>query len=497
MTYTPVLDVRLVNATYRKPSEALSADFSFSIQKFTRLTLKNKDSFNTTKREPVPESIKKWAKTIDFNKVSATVKVYNGLPAGNSIKMKLSSTKLHIPSQVPPNVPTFAAQEEKTHTYDGTQNWTLNVENTSDLDLTAAVELPNYNESENTFTLQDIYTDTDIKVTVKTTFDLDWKKITLKDQNREKFSYPENDFINLDALSKLKKANLKLQDAAVYVYAGPASGLLSKQSLSVGLSACYKEESNSIPQSMQLRNEAPCNLTDFPADKFAGDKDNKKEYTGDIPKASFAIKKGEPHVEHTLTDVFNTYPTGMQLAYTLTMGGMEVDRTTYNNIKKEGGKTEITLDVLLDVPFGFEMDTDKPIALTPFMKEIGERDIFNRKNANDKPLDNQITKVLRSICLTANIRNESGVLPTITFQAKDDKGKEILKKDSLRPNGEMNLDFSMDEWDRLQGIYPVYPEILLEFPNDKRTIKINKDFTVSAALSVSAKTNIDYTIDVN
>lgn len=494
LTYTPELDVTLVNATYRKPSEALSADFSFSIQKFTRLTLKNKDSFNTTKREPVPVSIKKWAKTIDFNKVSATVKVYNGLPAGNSIKMKLSSTELHIPQQVPLNVPVFAAQEEKTHTYDGTQNWTLNVENTNDLDLTAAVELPDYNESEGTFTLQDIYTDTDIKVTVKTTFDLDWKKITLKDQNSEKFSYPEKDFINLDALSKLKKANLKLQDTAVYVYTGPASGLLGNRSLSVGLSALYKEGDNSTSPSMQLRKEAPCNLTDFPADKFASDK---KEYTGGIPKASFAIKKGEPHVENTLTDVFNKYPTDMQLAYTLTMGGMEINRTDYDNIKKEGGKTEITLDVLLDVPFGFEMDTDKPIALTPFMEEIGERDIFNRKNANDKPLDNRITKVLRSIRLTANIRNESGVLPTITFQAKDDKGNVILTKDSLRPNGEMNLDFRMDEWDRLQGIYPVYPEILLEFPNDKRTIKINKDFTVTAALSVSAKTDIDYTINVN
>ena len=485
LTYTPELDVRLTNATYRKPSESLSADFSFSIQEFTELTLKNKDTFAIAKTEPIPDAMKKWINKIEFNKVSATVKMDNGLPEGNPITVKLSSDAFHIS----PQSQEFPSQKSTEHTYSSTANWLLDVESTANLDLNAAVELPNYNDSDKTFTLKNISTGTDIKVSVETKFTLDWKKITLKAQTGQPFSYPqgENDFIDLSALSNLKKAHLKMPDVPVYVYVGTASGLLADKPIKIGLSARYTEEGSSTPQPIPLCNETPCTLQNFPADKFV---DTKKEYTEAIPQYSFAIKR--EGTDNTLADIFNKYPTGVQLAYTVTMGEMEVDRATYDDIINNGGKAEIKLDVLLEIPVGFTIETTEPISLKPFMTEICERDLLNRTSANDELVDKQIMNAFRSIQLNANIRNESGFQPTIMFKLKNSNGDEILTKELFRASGEVDLNFSKDDWNKIQNTYPVYPEILLKFPADKRTIKINKNFTVSASLSVSAKTDIDY-----
>ena len=273
LTYTPILDVTLTNATYHKPSESLSAKFGFSIQKFTELTLKNKTAFEISKAEHIPEAMKKWIKTIAFKDVSATVKLLNGLPEGNPITLKLSSTAFHIAEQAH----AFPPQQQKQHTYTSDPsdpNWLLDVDATSQLDLQAKVELPNYNASDKTFTLKNISTGTDIKVSVETSFNLNWEKITLKKLNSEPFSYPEDGFIDLSVLSNLQEAHLQMPEVPVYVYAGSASGLLADKQIKVGLSARYTKEGTSAPQPMLLCNETDCTLTNFPTDKLVDTKKN-------------------------------------------------------------------------------------------------------------------------------------------------------------------------------------------------------------------------------
>ena len=492
LTYTPILDVTLTNATYRKPSESLSAKFGFSIQKFTELTLKNKTSFESPKPEPIPEALKKWIKTITFKDVSARVKLLNGLPEGNPITLKLSSTAFHIAEQAH----AFPPQQQKQHTYTSDPsdpNWLLDVDATSQLDLQAKVELPNYNASDKTFTLKNISTGTDIKVSVETSFNLNWEKITLKKLNSEPFSYPEDGFIDLSVLSNLKEAHLQMPEVPVYVYAGSASGLLANTPIKVGLSAHYTKEGTSALQSMLLCNETDCTLTNFPTDKLV---DTKKEYTEAIPSYSFAIKKGKS--VKTLADIMNTYPTGVQLTYAISMDGVEIKRSDYDAIVNKGGKAEIKLDVLLELPVGFTIDTDDPISLMPLMKTIGagdflQGDLLNRTSANDKLIDEQITNALQAIQLDTNIRNESGLQPTVIFRAKADDETVLVEKElpSATEKRELLL-LTKDEWDKIQNTYPVYPELLLKFPN--KTIKINKDFTISGSFSVVAETNIDYTV---
>jgi len=490
LTYTPILDVTLTNATYRKPSETLSAKFGFSIQKFTVLTLKNKTAFEISKTEPIPDAMKKWIKTIAFKDVSATVKLLNGLPEGNPITLKLSSTAFHIAEQAH----AFPPQQQKQDTYTSDPNWRLlDVDATSQLDLQAKVELPNYNASDKTFTLKNISTGTDIKVSVETSFNLNWEKITLKKLNSEPFSYPEDGFIDLSVLSNLKEAHLQMPEVPVYVYAGSASGLLADKQIKVGLSARYTKEGTSAPQSMLLCNETDCTLTNFPTDKLV---DTKKEYTEAIPSYSFAIKKGKS--VNTLADIMNTYPTGVQLTYAISMDGVEIKRSDYDAIVNKGGKAEIKLDVLLELPVGFTIDTDDPISLMPLMKTIGagdflQGDLLNRTSANDKLIDEQITDALQAIQLDTNIRNESGLQPTVIFRAKAENGTKLVEKELPSATGKRELLLlTKDEWDKIQNTYPVYPELLLKFPS--KTIKINKDFTISGAFSVVAETNIDYTI---
>ena len=194
----------------------------------------------------------------------------------------------------------------------------------------------------------------------------------------------------------------------------------------------------------------------------------------------------------------NTYPTGVQLTYTISMDGVEIKRSDYDAIVNKGGKAEIKLDVLLELPVGFTIDTDDPISLMPLMKTIGagdflQGDLLNRTSANDKLIDEQITDALQAIQLDTNIRNESGLQPTVIFRAKAENGTVLVKKELPSATGKRKLLLlTKDEWDKIQNTYPVYPELLLKFPS--KTIKINKDFTISGSFSVVAETDIDYTV---
>ena len=173
-----------------------------------------------------------------------------------------------------------------------------------------------------------------------------------------------------------------------------------------------------------------------------------------------------------------------------------MDRAAYNDIINKGGKAEIKLDVLLDVPLSFDIEPQQRISLKPFMQAFGERDLFNRKSADEKiiDIDNRLIDAVDTIQLNVNIQSDLGIQPGIIFQATDSNGKLLIEKKLLSAAGEPDK-LSKEDWELLQNTYPVYSELFLEFPEGKRTVKLKKEFTLSASLSVYAGTQIDYPVD--
>ena len=498
LTYEPKLKVKLDSATYTY-QENLSVKFNFSIDKFSTITMKNKADFKKTQSEPVPDGIKGWVKNIEFNTASVKIKLKNGLPAGNDIKIKLSSTCFQISS----------AQEaifnpgEQEHEYKGNNGnaFVLDIETLDNFDLTTAVLLPGYNEHDNTFTLNNIRTDSKIEFSGAVQFNFDWKKIILKKKVNQTVSFPQTGRMDLSELtSKLKTAGIQLEEIPVYFYAGSDSGLLGSTKMSVKLTATYIKTGEATDTPAVLVDKSNITLKALPAGTFPSD----KIFTGVIPDAMLSIKQGESGITKTLAGIMNDYPKNLQLTCTLNMGEIPITRAEYNTLKDK--KPKVSIDLVLDVPVGFKVESDHPLSLMDmFGINMSGTDLFGRRSVHDKPfgLDDQILDSLQALNVHINLKNDlSGPVPKCILRFKDGSGNAIkgdsdkpIKKEIAAAAGEQTVKLTSSELKKLLEKYPVSPELVLELPQGSYSLK--RDFKLGASITVLAETDINYSMKVN
>ena len=485
LTYEPKLKVTLAHATYTY-QENLAVNFNFSIDKFASITLKNKENFSKPQSDPVPDGMKNWVKTIHFSTVTAKVKLNNGLPEGNAIKIKLSSTCFQMPEQER----TFpAGVSESTPVYQGGSNFDLDVEHLDNFDLKPQVLLPGYNGHDDTFTLNDINTDSKIEFSGAVNFDLNWDSMTLKAKNNQTTSFPKTGSMDLSGLtSKLKNANIKLEEIPAYFYAGSDSGLLKNEMMDVKLTAKYVKMGETGATSEDLVSKNGAELKPLPAGTFTPDK---KTFTGAIPAAMLVIKKGEPGVQTTFADIMNDYPKDLQLIYTLSMNEITISRVEYEKYKDKNPK--IGLDLILDLPIAFKVAADCQLSLTEFFGVKTDTDVFGRSSPNDNSSfsNDDILNRFQSIQVRINFKNGLSADSGFVLLLKDSAGKALVEE-SITAAREGRITFTTQKWRDMMKTYPILPELCLKLPVGSYSVKNN--FELGAALSILAETDIDYSI---
>ena len=496
LTCSPSFKVMFTNATYTY-EENLSVKFNFSITKFSKITMETEENFKEKRKEdPVPPGMKSWVKNIHFTTASVKIKLNNGLPAGNNIKIKLASDCFKI---TPAVTKTFAYGEttEQTYVCNNESPFDLDIEHLNHFDLTTQI-LPGHNADDNTYTLHDITTDSDIKLSGLVQFNLDhWDTLTLKARNNEEGNFPQNDSMNLSALtSKLKDEELEPEEIPVHFYAGSQSKLLASQKMKVKLTANYHKHGETSETSKDLVNTpTKIPLKGLPAGTFPSD--NKKPVTGGIPDAMFVIKEEEPGVGTTLGKIMNEYPKDLKLKYIINMDEITISHTDYD--KPENRNAKVSIDLILEVPVGFKVKNDREISLKKlFGMDMSGTDLFRRNGPNDKPLGNDlISDAFRSINVNINFKNGMNRSPNFILRfkdgsdnpVKDDSGKAI--EESVAITGEKTIKLTTENWKKLVKTYPVSPEFLLELPAGSYSLKNN--FELGASLTVLAETNVDYT----
>ena len=490
LTYEPKLKVKLDNATYTY-QEHLSVKFNFSIDKFSAITMRNKADFKKLQSEPVPDGIKGWVKNIHFKTASVKIKLKNGLPSGNDIKIKLSSTCFQIS---PAEEATFNPGEQE-HEYKGNNGnaFVLDIETLDNFDLTTAVLLPGYNEHDNTFTLNNIRTDSKIEFSGSIQFNPDWEKITLKKKVDQTVSFPQTGKMDLSELtSKLKTAGIQLEEIPVYFYAGSDSTLLKDKKMDVKLTATYIKTGETTDTLAVLVDKSNITWEALPAGTFPSD----KIFTGAIPEAMLSIKQGESGIAKTLAGIMNDYPKDLQLTCTLNMEEIVIKREDYD--KPENKKPKVSIDLVLDVPVGFKVESKQtPSLMDMFGINMSGADLFRRSNQYDKPfgLDDQIFDSLQELKVDINLKNDlSGPVPKCILRFKNGSDNLIEKEITAAP-GKKTVTLTSLELKKLLEKYPVSPELVLELPQGSYSLK--RDFKLGASITVSAETDIDYSMKVN
>ena len=496
LSYTPAFKVKLNNATYTK-QDSLPITLALDIKKFKEITLQNSAGFTVNREQDVPQDMKDWVKKIKFKTVSAKIKLDNGLPAENDIKIKLSSTCF----QISPAQEAIFNPGKQEHEYKGNNGnaFVLDIEHLPKFDLKMQVILPNTTGT--TFTLKNIETGKDITLSGSIQFNPDWEEIILKAKADQTVSFPQTGKMDLSELtSKLKTAGIQLEEIPVYFYAGSDSGLLGSTKMNVKLTATYIKTGETTDTSAVLVDKNNVALKALPVGTFPSD----KIFTGTIPDAMLSIKQGESGITKTLAGIMNDYPKDLQLTCTLNMGEIVIRREDYD--KPENKKPKVSIDLVVDVPVGFKVASDHTLSLMDmFGINMTGTDLFGRRSAHDKPfgLDDQILDSLRSIQVRINLKKDlSGPVTKCILRFKDGLGNPInddfgnpIEKKITAAAGEQTVTLTSSELKKLLEKYPVSPELVLELPQGSYSLK--RDFKLGASITVLAETDINYSMKVN
>ncbi len=496
LSCTPAFKVKLNNATYTK-QDSLPITLALDIKKFKEITLQNPSGLTVNREQDVPQDMKDWVKKIKFKTVSAKIKLDNGLPAENDIKIRLSSTSFKM--LLPQGKVFVSGKTEQEYSCNGGAAFDLDIESLSKFDLKAQIILPNTTGT--TFTLKNIETGKDITLSGSIQFNPDWEEIILKAKANQTVSFPQTGRMDLSELtSKLKDSGIELEEIPAYFYAGSDSGLLGSTKMNVKLTATYIKTGETTDTSAVLVDKNNVALKALPVGTFPSD----KIFTGAIPDAMLSIKQGESGITKTLAGIMNDYPKNLQLTCTLNMGEIPITRAKYNTLKDK--KPKVSIDLVLDVPVGFKVASNRTFSLMDmFGINMSGTDLFGRRSAHDKPfgLDDQILDSLQALNVHINLKNDlSGPVPKCILRFKDGLGNPInddfgnpIEKKITAAAVEQTVTLTSSELKKLLKKYPVSPELVLELPQGSYSLK--RDFKLGASITVSAETDIDYSMKVN
>ena len=497
LSYTPKFKVKLNNATYTK-HDRLPVTLALDIKKFKEITLKNPSDLTVNGKQNVPPDMKNWVKKIKFKTVSAKVNLNNGLPADNPIKIKLTSTCFHIPEQER-EFPSGISES----TYQSESNFDLNIESLAEFDLKTQMILPNDNGT--TFTLKNIETGKNINFSGTVRLEPVWEEITLKQTTNQAGSFPETSPQDLSELtSKLKIAGIKLEEIPMYFYAGSDLELPDSTAVTVQLTAKYHKPDNSFETKTLVNKNNIVTLKALPAGMFPSD--NKKPFTGSMPDPTLEIKEGEAGSQTTWTKIMNEYPKDLQLSYNLSMNEITINGTKYKEYKEKykNKNPKVSIDLVLDVPVGFKVDSETMPSLTELSGiNMPNTDLFGRSSSNDNPFGmKRLSDELR-FKVGINLKNGltgASIVPKFVLRFKDGSGNFItntagnLIEKNVTAAREQALTLSSTELDELLKKHPVKPEVFLKLPSG--TYSLKRDFELGVSLTALVEENVDYTIKV-
>lgn len=176
----PELTLKFSNATIdftSKPKYKLSSD----IKGFKSVTVKLPEGVKTSfeVKQELPSSASSMVKEIVWNAGSGIeIEYSNTLPDGNDMKMTASSEFIGLNSQTETIETTPGTEKKKIEFHSDAEN-KITIDDATKVDFSANLELPNYNETENTIKISGVKPGESYKIAMKITPVFNWESITI------------------------------------------------------------------------------------------------------------------------------------------------------------------------------------------------------------------------------------------------------------------------------------------------------------------------------
>ena len=491
---TSAITVKLDNATY--DSGTVKTMLWLTIDSFSDVVLSAESlPLKRAVSIPIVAAVSDHVKSITFAKPAITVAIKNGFPVGNTIEAEVHSDQLGITHQ---KRSFEASGSEEERLFEGANDKTIPLDGVDKLETTVTLKLPNYNEGNKTFTLKNVKPGAIFTFSGSAAFKGNWDSILLKVEKDISGSFPHDSAtdIGIAPFTKvLKELQLKVHDIPLYVYIG--SDAFPNKKIQADFKLTVNTRSGGTAGSPEVLFEQHAKDLTFailPSGLLPVQSDT---FTGKLPSASIAVKKGAEDVTKSLADVINDYPDSLRLEYTGRITDIEINYEEFEKLKKQPELGKLKQDIIWDAPIGFHAENNGDVPLGKLTGTELPNDLFGRAESSSQDVRELIDAFLRSASLQLKLTNTTGLTSSAVLRFLDSNGIKIVEdKELIISSGTVvkTITFTKDECKKLAGVYPVTPRIFVKLAEGDYYVKRNS--RIQGELAVVVAADIDYKIQV-
>ena len=432
-----------------------------------------------------PEEARGLISQVDFEKVTATVKLNGNLPIGNELGITMESNTFNIPESTKT---TTINGEAPPLLFESAGPFVVKPVD-SPIDFKMGITLPGYSEADNTITIKNVNPGDTYSLSGNVEINADWKNVTVSFDGKGNYSgsFPleGEEPIDLRFINEKIPEGIGLGNIEADIFlSSPSFGEDIKREFNAYIKANEEEILGTEAEPEKLN---PSTSLTLPETNI---------WDTEIPQSS--ISMGEK-----FTDFINKRPENLKVDYSLSADSAVISREAMENLES----TTVKMELLVKIPLalnvsgtedspdnsenkGINLDVMKLAGL--YKKGEEKKDLFGRTGSSTDETINQLLDNLKSLTLTVEYDNKIPLGFTGTISQKDVFTKEVTLKKSSK--GTINIELNSDEVKKIMEVYPFSPDINLFLPNGD--IVIPEDGAVSFKLYASAATDINYTFDL-
>ena len=431
-----------------------------------------------------PEEARGLISQVDFENVTATVKLNGNLPTGNELGITMESKTFNIPESTKT---TAINGEAPPLLFESAGPFVVKPVD-SPIDFEMGITLPDYNEADNTITIKNVNPGDTYSLSGNVEIKADWENVTVSFDGKGNYSgsFPleGEEPIDLSFINEKIPEGIGLGNIEADIFlSSPSFGEDIKLEFNAYIKANEEEILGTEAEPEKLNPSASLTLPET------------NIWDKEIPKSSISMGK-------KFTDFINTRPEALKVDYSLSADSAVISREAMENLES----TTVKMELLVKIPLALKIDDIEESPVNPeekginldvmklagLYKEGEEKDLFGRTGSSTDETINQLLDNLKSLTLTVEYDNKIPLGFTGTISQDGVFTKEVTLKKSSK--GTINIELNSDEVKKIMEVYPFSPDINLFLPNGD--IVIPEDGAVSFKLYASAATDINYTFDL-
>ena len=472
------VSLNVVNATYIKPDTDMKAKFDFNITEFKEIELKMGDNFNPKHNyKHNIDSLKDWVNLIRFKFIKINLKITNGLPAENDIKVTIGSPEFGIPDTLKTFAPLPAEQTETVSNND----FDFKPQEHDNINVNTTIQFGDSSTDGKIIKIKNVQTEKKYFLKGNIEIDKDWEYARVNPRGNTftgQFPKTGEKPTDLSAIRDILKGNIKIEDANIYIYLNSEVLKKGNANLTGRIYADYTHNENTKTVDIigtESKSEEFKFTDKLPETFYKYKKGDKKEpYIGKFPEESAKGPISEP-----LSDA----PKDLKLKYKLKLNEVTIrNNPEFQSMKPEDKK--LNIDLMMELPIKLNVLNEAEV------KSIETDSLSSTSKPEGDPI-NEVMSMARSVSMTADYENKTGLKLKTKIIFKNKKDEILVEKimEITEEKGSISFELEAADMNKLKDQKDLLTEFKVILPPGNYELKQDASLKIKASISSKLKVN--------